>query len=432
MPFPLYQVRGGSGSGGGNDGGAFNHRRNSASVALLLAAAATVATTTCTPGFLATNATSPVESSSLGFPPDCLEYDHYQGVTIHLERLSPIVADDDATFAKELQQQLQLWKDQGRIRGVWIHVPAVQAAAVATCVQLGFDFHMVIAAAASADASATTQSASTTTTHMEHSSLSSVQPTNVLVLSRWLPLTPSRLPAGPTHQVGVGCLVWHPADWNTSAVGDGRRRRLLVVREKSGPAAAYRLWKLPTGLADPGEDIHVAALRELYEETGLVATMDGLLLFRQAHSTPPPKNLTVATKASTSNDTSSMSSNTEVNNTAVQRKASDLFFVCQMTVESDKNRKNNDDDDDNEAYWKERFTACPEEIEAIQWMTVEDYCAQKRWQGSPVYIELNRAILQAASSSVNKHVAVWEICTLPLRHGDETHTNTLFKSKYSL
>jgi len=46
----------------------------------------------------------------------------------------------------------------------------------------------------------------------------------MLILKQWLPESPSRLPLGPTHQVGVGALVLE-------------EDKMLVVQEKSGPAA---------------------------------------------------------------------------------------------------------------------------------------------------------------------------------------------------
>ena len=73
----------------------------------------------------------------------------------------------------------------------------------------------------------------------------------------------SRLPGGPTHQIGIGALVIHPLSG-----------KMLAVREKSGPAARAKLWKMPTGLTDPGEDIATAAVRELKEETGLDCVFD--------------------------------------------------------------------------------------------------------------------------------------------------------------
>jgi 8-oxo-dGTP pyrophosphatase MutT (NUDIX family) len=63
--------------------------------------------------------------------------------------------------------------------------------------------------------------------------------------------------------VGIGALVIHPVTG-----------KMLAVRERTGPAAKAKLWKMPTGLTDPGEDIAVAAVRELREETGLDCVFD--------------------------------------------------------------------------------------------------------------------------------------------------------------
>ena len=44
---------------------------------------------------------------------------------------------------------------------------------------------------------------------------------------KWLPEdSESRLPHGPTHQVGIGAIITHPLTG-----------KMLVVQEKSGPAA---------------------------------------------------------------------------------------------------------------------------------------------------------------------------------------------------
>ncbi len=149
---------------------------------------------------------------------------------------------------------------------------------------------------------------------------------------------PSRLPLGPTHQIGVGAFVLKPDDPS----------KMLVVQEKTGPAAAYRLWKMPTGLLDPGEDIPDAALRELQEETGLKATMDGIVCFRQAHSS---------------------------------NRSSDLFFVCRMNLDPP----------------NQKWTIQEDEIADIQWMSVEAYCAQDRWQGSGVYEAMNDTIRKVSA-----------------------------------
>eukprot|EP00980_Cylindrotheca_fusiformis_P016022 scaffold4715_cov115-Cylindrotheca_fusiformis.AAC.6 len=276
------------------------------------------------------------------FPPfeeSVLAYDHYNGVTLHLDRL-----DDDHSpteFAENLKQALDFWKTEGR-KGIWVHAPPHKAHMVPHCVDQGFAFHFVRE--------------------------------GTLILSQWLPeKTPSKLPFGPTHQVGIGALVLHPSDPS----------KMLVVQEKSGPAATWKLWKMPTGLLDPSEDIPEAAIRELREETGLDGTMNGIICFRQAHR---PSS------------------------------ASDLFFVCRLVLK------------DPDAKW----TPQEDEIAEIQWMSVEDYCNQQRWQGSPVYESLNDAIRQTSLAAQRS--------TDTERNGLITHerlpvglgmngTNALFKSQ---
>ena len=56
------------------------------------------------------------------FEEDVLEYDHYNGVTLHLSRLD----GDQVVFAEDLKQALDFWKAEGR-KGIWIHVPTSKA-----------------------------------------------------------------------------------------------------------------------------------------------------------------------------------------------------------------------------------------------------------------------------------------------------------------
>ena len=297
---------------------------------------------------MATLSSSNHETASL-FPEDILHHDHYNGITIHLDNCSEQEKSllDPSTFQSMLEKALSEWKAASK-KGIWIHCPVENAELVPIATRLGFDFHMV---------------------HQK----------KILVLSQWLPeKTPNKLPLPPSHQVGVGCVVFCP--WDPSL--------MLVVQEKTGPAAAWNLWKMPTGLSDPGEDVHLAAERELMEETGLKASFEGIIIMRQAHSS----------RSGT-------------------RSSSDLFFVCQMKLQLPEGF------DPQVDKVEDLFKACPDEIAAIEWMSVEDYCNQERWQTSPVYLELNRAVLQASKSPNDAFLI--EHQTLPLGFGIDT-TNSIY------
>ncbi|XP_004293184.1 PREDICTED: nudix hydrolase 10-like [Fragaria vesca subsp. vesca] len=101
---------------------------------------------------------------------------------------------------------------------------------------------------------------------------------------------------------------------------------LLVVQEKSGRLQGTGVWKIPTGVVDEGEDITVAAVREVKEETGIDAEFQEVLAFRQAHKSFFEK--------------------------------SDLFFVCMLRPLSFDIQKQD------------------LEIEAAKWMSLEEYAAQ--------------------------------------------------------
>ena len=184
-----------------------------------------------------------------------------------------------------------------------------------------------------------------------------------LILTQWLADCPNRLPFGPTHQVGVGALILN------------QEGNMLVVQEKSGPAAVHGLWKMPTGLLDPSEDVGDAAVRELKEETGLDGTVERILGIRQAHS---------------------------------PGRASDLFFICKLRL--------------NNVHQIPKLQE--EEIVALQWMSPTEYANQELWSKSPVYQELNASILRAAQQDSAGMVQV----TLPV--GFRPGTNTLFMSAH--
>ena len=174
-----------------------------------------------------------------GLPESILQYDHYHGVSIHLDDLDETTtAWSAADFAQALLQSLQQWQQEQR-KGIWLHVPLSHSDKIQAAVELcGFDYHMVVVTKAPTPTTTTTNTPppeGESKSSNNNNSNNNNNNNKMLILSRWLPTdTPSRLPLGPTTQVGVGCLVLHPR--NPSL--------MLVVQEKTGPAAAAQLWKV--------------------------------------------------------------------------------------------------------------------------------------------------------------------------------------------
>merc|ERR1712091_276535 len=95
------------------------------------------------------------------------------------------------------------------------------------------------------------------------------------MLTHWLPEGESNpLPGYTSHSLGVGAVVIN------------EHNQILVVQEKSGPAAGIDFWKYPTGMVDAGEDAAMAAVREVKEETGVDAEIVQLVAFREFHRGP--------------------------------------------------------------------------------------------------------------------------------------------------
>ena len=256
------------------------------------------------------------------FPEEALAHDTYGGVTIKLDELTKEGKEIDMeSFARTLENSLSRWKAEGK-RGIWIHIPTACSDVVPRCAELGFEFQ-----------------------HAKN---------GLLVMTNWLPENShSRLPHGPTHQIGVGAIILHPVT-----------HKMLVVQEKTGPAAAKKLWKMPTGLTDPGEDIVEAAIREAKEETGLDVEFDRIICIRQAHGGAFNQ--------------------------------SDMFFVCLLHL-SPKYKEGL------KKGIEVQLVAQEEEIADIKWMDMEDFAAQDLWQGSPLYQELNNAMIRVANSVMKEY-----------------------------
>ncbi|GAU38983.1 hypothetical protein TSUD_378590 [Trifolium subterraneum] len=117
------------------------------------------------------------------------------------------------------------------------------------------------------------------------------------------------------------------------------KQLVLVVRENSGLFQGTGVWKFPTGVVDQGEDICVAAVREVKEETGVDSEFLEVLAFRQSHNSFFEK--------------------------------SDLFFLCMLRPLSSEIQV-------------QRL-----EIESAQWMPFVEYTAQPFIQKSDLLKYIN-------------------------------------------
>ncbi|XP_020103452.1 nudix hydrolase 2-like isoform X1 [Ananas comosus] len=160
--------------------------------------------------------------------------DDHGGVIVEMSK--PMDAE---TFASSLRASLSDWKNKG-IKGVWIKLPRELVNLIQPALEEGFWFH-----------------------HAEPS---------YLMLVYWIPNTEhNTIPANASHKVRIGAFVMDD------------RRQVLVVQEKNGKLRGLGVWKLPTGTVDEGEDLHVGALREVKEETGIDTEFVEVLAFRQSH-----------------------------------------------------------------------------------------------------------------------------------------------------
>ncbi|XP_043815577.1 nudix hydrolase 2 isoform X2 [Manihot esculenta] len=159
--------------------------------------------------------------------------DDHDGVIVEL---SEHMHTED--FASMLKASIVQWRKQGK-RGVWIKVPIELVNLVEVAVKEGFWYH-----------------------HAEP---------KYLMLIYWIPEGTHTLPANASHRVSIAAFVMN------------EKREVLVVQEKSGIFRGKGVWKFPTGSVDEGEDICVAAVREVKEETDIETKFVEVLAFRQSH-----------------------------------------------------------------------------------------------------------------------------------------------------
>lgn len=158
--------------------------------------------------------------------------DIFDGVTVDEASLP----DTPEAFSLMLEKSLAYWKERKR-RGVWIKIPLKKATFVPVAAEHHFVFH-----------------------HAKP---------DYVMMTRWLPEDEeNKLPHFTTHFVGIGGLVLN------------ENNELLCVRERF---VKHPHWKLPGGLVDPGEDLHTAVVREVFEETSVKTEFQSIICFRHFH-----------------------------------------------------------------------------------------------------------------------------------------------------
>jgi len=161
--------------------------------------------------------------------------DHFRGVTVDSSTFATAQIEH---FSAELVKSESIWREAGK-RCIWFKIDNAQSELIPVLIKNGYDFHHAKPGGA--------------------------------MLKKWLSIDDrDNVPHYPFTFIGVGGLVI-------------KDNQVLLVKERF---ALTSKWKLPGGHVDSGEDLGVAAVREVHEETGIETRELGVITFRHTHPHP--------------------------------------------------------------------------------------------------------------------------------------------------
>jgi ADP-ribose pyrophosphatase YjhB (NUDIX family) len=160
-----------------------------------------------------------------------------------------------SNFYTKLSNTIKQWRKDEQIKAAWIHLHGPkETILISDAFKAGFIYHHGL--------------------------------NDTLVMCQWLDeKVPNKIPPYATHQVGCAGVVtiWYRNDDNgdnDDSSKTNKHLQVLLIREPS----SYEKWKIPGGLANKGEDFGDAATREVFEETGIMATFNNVMVMRNQHN----------------------------------------------------------------------------------------------------------------------------------------------------
>ncbi len=158
------------------------------------------------------------------------EVNPFQGAVLKTDQL-PKNGTDFSLILKRTISEIH----KKELKLVWLFLPLLRADLVASAVDLGFSYH-----------------------HADENGLQLVYKVN----------SEAFIPGYATHYIGVGGVLIDS------------QNQILVIQERHHTRKHF---KLPGGALDPGEHISDAAIREVFEETGIRSEFISLNCFRHWH-----------------------------------------------------------------------------------------------------------------------------------------------------